>query len=236
MRYLFVFLVLIASGSVRAENWAVTADEACIPDLRPAEDSIERGGAVFDALEADELTLAVDGDADGRGDLLLRLRPEASEQAGLLRELVAEATGFKLHAWGSAAMTVELVQLSGPSIWLPVRTPNCPLPDDWVADRELMMLESMAWMRTADGPELEVKNAPTLQRLAEIHQLMGHSDPAVCRAGGPGALSCAYSLGSGACHAACASPNTYACCAPAGCGCESAESSAGSGRVSGPVP
>ncbi len=247
MRVFCLLFLLMVAGEVAAVDWTATADEACVPDLRPAKDAVVPI-AVFDAVEDGALTLAVDDDADRRGDLLIRLRPEAAEPLEFLRELVAESAELRLHAWGSAAKTVELVQPVGPSIWLPVRTPNCTLPEDWVAERELLMLESIAWMRTPDGPALALDDPPAAEKLPEtlreIHRRMGIEEPTVCRAGGPGALSCSYSPGvltgapaeAGSCHAACAGEDQYACCAPTGCGCESVGPSASSERVPEPVP
>lgn len=223
----FCFLFLLVAGhEVAADDWAITAEEACVPDLRPAKDSVAPD-AVFDVVDGGVLTLAVDDDGDGWGDLLIRLRPEASGHLELLRQLAAESRELRLHAWGAAAKTVELIQPAGPSIWLPVRTPNCTLPADWAAERELLMLDSIAWIRTPDGPELTLDNPPTPEQLRDIHQRMGIPQPARCRAGGPGALSCSYSPSGpaerGSCHAACAGEDQYACCAPTGCGCESVE-------------
>ncbi|MBY6204308.1 hypothetical protein [Halomonas denitrificans] len=243
MRLFCVAICLLATAGISAENFSVTADEACVPDLRPAKDSVVPG-AVFDAVEDGVLTLGVDVDGDGRGELMIRLRPESSNQLGLLRELVAGADEFRLHARGAAARTVELVLSDRLSIWLPVRTPNCRLPDDWVAGREVLVLQEIAWLRTPDGPELALGDGPVPETLREIHRRMGVAEPAACRAGGPGALSCSYATGTstgpsgeaGRCHAACAGESQYACCAPTACGCESVGLSASSGRTSGAVP
>jgi hypothetical protein len=214
-------LVLASSIQAQTSGWEATAEQVCIPDFRPAEDGIVLDGAAYDVVADGELTLAIDGDADGRGDRLLRLRPEDPDQLPVLHEVAAEAIEFEFFAWGSAAKTIRLGAFGGgPSTWLVVRTPNCPLPDDWVEGRNLLMLEALTWIETPDGPELGLDDPPRPARMAETLARYGHLPPEQCQAGGPGAMSCGLTIGEGGCYAACADIDQYACCTPVACGCE----------------
>ena len=214
-------LLLASSIHAQSSGWEATADQACVPDFRPAEDGIALDGAVHDVVADGELTMVIDGDADGRGDRLLRLRPEDGAQLELLRELAAEAIEFELFAWGSAAKTVRLGNFgSSGSTWLAVRTSECPLPDAWVQGRDVLMLESLTWIRTPDGPELDIDDPPVPAEIARAVSRYGLTSPTRCQAGGPGAMFCGLTLGEASCLAACTATDEYACCTPVACGCE----------------
>ncbi|NKI36113.1 hypothetical protein HFP89_13160 [Wenzhouxiangella sp. XN79A] len=223
MKARWTIAALLCASAVCAEStgWEVTADRACIPDVRPAVDGIDLDGAVFDAVTDGELTLAVDANGDGQGDRLMRLRPENPARIDRLREAVAEATRFDLFNWGSAAKTIRLTDgLTRRATWLVVRTPNCPLPADWVEGRDLLMLESLTWIRTPDGPRWTVDDPPEPAGMADALSRYDLVPPSECQAGGPGALSCGLAVGQGACYAACTGTDRYACCTPVACGCE----------------
>ena len=226
MKFFWIVAGALCASAVGAqsENWEATAEQVCIPDFRPAEDGIVLDGAVYDVVVDGELTLAIDGDADGRGDRLLRLRPENPDQLSVLREVASEAIEFELFSWSSAAKTIRLGGYGGgPSTWLFVRTPTCPLPDDWIAGRDLLMLEALTWIDTPDGPQLGLDDPSRPARMPEALARYGRLVPDQCQAGGPGALACGLTVGESACYAACAGTDEYACCTPVACGCQSVD-------------
>jgi hypothetical protein len=228
LRVLVLAGFVLAACSAFGENWEVTAEQVCRPDFRPAKDQFVLNGAAFDAVDEGELTIAFDEDGDGFGDLLLRLQPEDALQLGLLRELFAEASHFERFGWGRAAPSIRLgLTGEGPraEVWLVLRTTDCPLPDEWVGGRDLVMLSSMSWSRTSDGPQLSIDDAPPPVQMIEALANYGRPAPERCQAGGPGALSCSLSFGNGGCFAGCARSDQYACCTPTICGCEPLPSS-----------
>lgn len=214
--------LVLASSCAFGENWTAMPEQRCLPDFRPAVDAFERNGAAIEAIDEGELTLAVDDNGDGFGDVLLRLQPEDSVQLGRLREGFAEASRVERFGWGQAAPSIRLgLTAADPKaeLWLVLRTANCPLPDEWVRGRDVVMLSSMSWSRTPDGLQLALDD-PSPAQMIEALANDGRPAPERCQAGGPGALSCSLRVGEGRCFAGCSDPDQYACCAPMVCGCE----------------
>jgi len=218
--WIMVAVLCAASVGAQSQGWEATAGQRCIPDIRPAEDTVELQGAAYDVVKDDELTLAIDGDADGRGDRLLRVRPEHALDLDLLRGLVAGARRFEFYRRAPAAPAVRLVPFGGRAeAWLVLRSSECPLPASWLNDRDVVMLDSLIWIRTPDGPELATGDRPDPEALVDAYSVSEVPGPSACRAGGPGALSCGLTDGEASCFAACPSLADYACCAATACGC-----------------